>query len=187
MEKNNKMKIQNIITKDMRIDEIVNKYPQSVDVLLNYGLHCIGCSLAGWETIEQGAQVHGFNKKTIDHMLKELNEYVKESEISDEKDTSPIKIPSRALKQVETLMKLSKGSKYLRIALVEMPFGYRYGFKFEKRKKKTDAIINKDNVTFIIDKKDHKKMKGSTMDYLKFLPGNGFKIYAARKNSKIPS
>lgn len=43
------------ITKTMTLGEIVTKHPESVDILMQYGLQCIGCSIATWETLEQGA------------------------------------------------------------------------------------------------------------------------------------
>ena len=61
------------ITKTMSLGEIAAKYPESVDILMKYGLHCIGCSVAAWETLEQGAMAHGIEDKKLDNMLKELN------------------------------------------------------------------------------------------------------------------
>ncbi len=61
------------ITKTMTLDEIATKHPNSVDILMKYGLHCIGCSIATWETLEQGAVAHEIDDKKLDNMLKELN------------------------------------------------------------------------------------------------------------------
>ncbi len=61
------------ITKDVLIGELVENYPELAKVLVeDYGFHCIGCMAAGMETLEQGAQVHGFGKKEIDEMVKKL-------------------------------------------------------------------------------------------------------------------
>jgi hybrid cluster-associated redox disulfide protein len=65
------------ITKDILIGELVETYPQLAKVLVeDYGFHCIGCMAAGMETLEEGAQVHGFNKKQIDEIVKKLREMV---------------------------------------------------------------------------------------------------------------
>ena len=61
------------INKNMTLGEIVIKYPESVDIFMKYGLHCIGCSVAAWETLEQGAMAHGIRGKKLDNILKELN------------------------------------------------------------------------------------------------------------------
>lgn len=57
----------------MTFQEVVRKYPQTIQVFVKYGLGCIGCHAAQFENIEQGAMVHGIN---VDVLLKELNEAV---------------------------------------------------------------------------------------------------------------
>ena len=63
------------ITKTMGIQEVVTKYPESVPVFFRHGLGCIGCAAAQFETIEQGAMVHGIN---VDALIADLNEAVGE-------------------------------------------------------------------------------------------------------------
>ena len=43
------------ITKDTGIIEAVQKYPQIIEIFQQYGLGCIGCMAAHFETIGQGA------------------------------------------------------------------------------------------------------------------------------------
>jgi hybrid cluster-associated redox disulfide protein len=61
------------ITKDMQLGELVSRYPEAAEVMLKHGMHCIGCQMAAWETIEQGAKAHGMDDKQLDRMLKEMN------------------------------------------------------------------------------------------------------------------
>lgn len=65
------------ITKDMTLGEIVMKYPEVVEIMLKYGLHCVGCHVASWETIEQGAMAHGMTEKEINGMIQKLNKAIK--------------------------------------------------------------------------------------------------------------
>lgn len=60
-----------IITKDMTIDTVIRRYPNCAEVLVSFGLHCVGCPSAQAETLEEAATVHGFN---IDELVDELNE-----------------------------------------------------------------------------------------------------------------
>ena len=62
------------ITKNMTLGEIATNYPEAVNILLKYGLHCIGCHIASWETLEQGANAHGLYGKEFDKLLNELNQ-----------------------------------------------------------------------------------------------------------------
>ena len=59
-----------MITKEMLIGEIIKNHPEKVDIMLEHGMHCVGCHVATWETLEQAAQAHGLN---IDELIKSLN------------------------------------------------------------------------------------------------------------------
>lgn len=58
------------VTKDMNIIEIVQNFPQSIEIFQKYGLGCIGCAAARFENLEAGAKVHGFDP---DEMVAEIN------------------------------------------------------------------------------------------------------------------
>jgi len=59
------------ITKDMTIQEVVESNPETIRVFLEHGLHCIGCAVARFENIEQGAMAHGID---VDALINDLNE-----------------------------------------------------------------------------------------------------------------
>ncbi len=61
----------NKISKKMSFSELMEKHPNAGEVLFEKGLHCIGCSFATQETLEEGALAHGMNP---DELVKELNE-----------------------------------------------------------------------------------------------------------------
>ena len=54
----------------MSFADIMQKKPEVVGVLLEKGMHCIGCPMAMQETLEEGAVAHGLN---ADEIVKELN------------------------------------------------------------------------------------------------------------------
>jgi hybrid cluster-associated redox disulfide protein len=58
------------ITKEMSIGEVVQKYPQTIEVFLRHGLMCFGCAIARFENVEQGAMAHGIN---VEALMKDLN------------------------------------------------------------------------------------------------------------------
>lgn len=49
------------ITKDTGIIEAVQKHPQIIEIFQQYGLGCVGCMAAHFETIGQGAGAHGID------------------------------------------------------------------------------------------------------------------------------
>lgn len=63
------------ITKDMGILEIVQKYPQTVDIFRSAGMGCLGCAAARFESIEQGASAHGID---VDALIDALNQSLEE-------------------------------------------------------------------------------------------------------------
>ena len=69
-----KKKEEFLITKGMPIGEVVQKYPQTAEVMFRYGMHCIGCHVAAFETVEQGALAHGID---VDKFMEDLNKAAK--------------------------------------------------------------------------------------------------------------
>lgn len=63
------------VTKEMSIIEIVQNYPESLEVFAKYGLGCIGCAAARFENLEAGAKVHGVDP---DKMVEEINALIGE-------------------------------------------------------------------------------------------------------------
>ncbi len=63
------------ITKEMSIVDVVQKYPQTVQVFRNYGMGCLGCAAARFENIEQGAAAHGIDANAL---VADLNKAVSE-------------------------------------------------------------------------------------------------------------
>lgn len=58
------------ITKDTMISEILRINPKSAEILMRYGMGCLGCPSAQMETLEQAAMVHGID---LSKLLEELN------------------------------------------------------------------------------------------------------------------
>lgn len=63
-----------MITKDMLIGDIVEKYSEAAPVMMMAGLGCIGCAIAASETLEEGCAAHGVD---ADDLVAALNDAVK--------------------------------------------------------------------------------------------------------------
>lgn len=59
------------ITKEMTIGEILRANPDVAPVLLETGMHCLGCPSAQGESLEEAAMVHGID---IDALMKAIEE-----------------------------------------------------------------------------------------------------------------
>jgi hybrid cluster-associated redox disulfide protein len=64
-----------MISKEMTIEHILRKYPQTAAVFRKFGLDCMECQIAEFEAVEHGAGVHQVD---VEELLKELNRVVKE-------------------------------------------------------------------------------------------------------------
>ena len=63
------------ITKDTGIIDAVQQHPEIIEVFQNYGLGCIGCMAAHYETIGQGAGAHGLD---VDALVSDINQKIAE-------------------------------------------------------------------------------------------------------------
>lgn len=62
-----------MINKNMSINEVVRKHPETIPIFEKFGLGCVGCEAALFENIEQGAEVHGIDVETL---IKSLNNII---------------------------------------------------------------------------------------------------------------
>ncbi len=58
------------ITENTTIFEALEINPNAAEILMRYGMHCLGCALAHGETVGEAADVHGVD---LEKMLEELN------------------------------------------------------------------------------------------------------------------
>ena len=56
--------------KDTRIGEILEKAPEKADLLLEAGMHCLGCPASQMETLEEACEVHGID---VNELVEKLN------------------------------------------------------------------------------------------------------------------
>ena len=59
------------VSKDMTIGEILRANPEVAPVLLDAGMHCLGCPASQGETLEEAAMVHGID---VDELMKVIEE-----------------------------------------------------------------------------------------------------------------
>lgn len=65
------------ITKDINLKKLIETYPESIGIMMDYGLHCIGCAAASFETLEEGMKGHGFSDKDIKKIIENINKKIK--------------------------------------------------------------------------------------------------------------
>lgn len=58
------------IEKTMKIGELLEVAPDKAELLLEAGMHCLGCPASQAETIEEACMVHGID---VDELIARLN------------------------------------------------------------------------------------------------------------------
>ena len=61
------------VTKEMTIGQIIMVDQGIIAILLNYGMHCIGCPSAQGESLEEACMVHGLE---VEPLVEEINAYL---------------------------------------------------------------------------------------------------------------
>ena len=171
------------ISKDTTIGEIVEKYPQVVETLTNYGVHCVGCHVSPFESLEMGFKGHGLDDNTIADAVKKLNEVIGKSPVQEQKEEAKVNIndvklnvSDNAAEKIKALME-QENKQGLRISVQPGGCsGYKYGMELEDKPTDNDVIIKEKGIKIFVDKKSMQKLNGSNVDYVDSLQGAGFKI-----------
>lgn len=59
-----------MIEKTTKIGELLEMAPEKAEILLQAGMHCLGCPASQAETIEEACEVHGID---VDDLLEKIN------------------------------------------------------------------------------------------------------------------
>jgi len=160
------------IAKDMTIASIVQKYPEVVEPLTSAGVHCVGCHVSPYETLEQGLLGHGMNQEAVAAIVSKLNEVIQNKHQA----KKTISLTEAAAKKIQELSKSKKASG-LRVSVSPGGCsGFQYEFELENKEQPNDIIIEQENTKIFIQPETMEMIKGSQLDYLDTLQGAGFKI-----------
>ncbi len=66
--------LEKMIDKNISFRELLEKHPESEEILMKSGMHCIGCPMAMQETLEEGAMAHGID---AEELVGKINERLK--------------------------------------------------------------------------------------------------------------
>lgn len=176
-----KAETKQLVTKDMVIGDVLKKYPDVAVIMLEHGLHCVGCHANVFDTIEAGCQIHGIDDATIDGMVKEINKFISAEETpKKEAPAGPAKVfvSDLAAKKIVELQEKEKMDGFgLRVSVSPGGCsGFVYQMNFEKSSAKDDFVLEDKGVKIFIDKDSLEMLRGAEIDYVDSLNESGFKI-----------
>ena len=64
--------MENIVTKDSIIGDVLDEFPETAQFFFAIGMHCLGCPASRGESIADACAVHGAD---ADALIEKLNEY----------------------------------------------------------------------------------------------------------------
>lgn len=170
------------ITKDTTIGEIVDKYPQVVDTLTSYGVHCVGCHVSPFESLEMGFKGHGMSDEQVNEAVIKLNEVIGKNPV-DVKEEAPADVSNSALnvtdKAAEKIKALMDQQKKQGLRISVQPggcSGFQYGMELDDKSTDNDIVVEEKGIKIFVDKASMEKLNGANVDYVESLQGAGFKI-----------
>lgn len=161
----------------MTIEEIFKTFPHKgqklAQEMTNMGLHCVGCSAATWETLEEGVLGHGKSEEDLNHLLGKLNQVLLEKE-----DLTTITITEKAAKKLKEILK-EEGKEGWGLRYGEKAAGcsgFEYYLDFSQKATEEDLTFNSQGLEIHLNKNSIDRLLGSSIDYVDGLNGAGFKI-----------
>ena len=170
------------ITKDTTIGEIVEKYPQVVDTLTSFGVHCVGCHVSPFESLEMGFKGHGMDDAKIQEAVTKLNEVINKNPVEIKKEepkdvsNATLNVTDKAAEKIKALIEQEK-KQALRISVKPGGCsGFEYGMELDDKTTDNDIVIEQKGIKIFVDKESMQKLNGVNVDYVDSLQGAGFKI-----------
>jgi iron-sulfur cluster assembly protein len=183
-----KQETQQIITRDTIISNILEINPSKsallTEMLLDFGIHCIGCGASSIETIGQGVLGHGYTEEQLDKLIADLNKVI----ISEKVDTNleiintqdfKLTLTSTAVTKVKEAMKSQgkKGTATLRVSVLSGGCsGFMYDLQFIDEPVKGDINFKQDGINIGVDKGSLDQLNNMEIDFIDTLNESGFKF-----------
>jgi iron-sulfur cluster assembly accessory protein len=183
-----KQETQQIITRDTIISNILEINPSKsallTEMLLDFGIHCIGCGASSIETLGQGVLGHGYTEEQLDKLIADLNKVI----ISEKVDTNlkiintqdfKLTLTSTAVTKVKEAMKSQgkKGTATLRVSVLSGGCsGFMYDLQFIDEPVKGDINFKQDGINIGVDKGSLDQLNNIEIDFIDTLNESGFKF-----------
>ncbi len=177
-------KQKNKITKNMLIAEILSGNPEKANILaetlMDFGIHCIGCGAAAFETLEQGVLGHGFSESDLKKLVEQLNKILNEKENLENKEIKDfsLKLTSSAITKVKEIIKQEKKENaILRISILPGGCsGQVYSLEIINKLIKSDLNFKQAGLNIAVSKDSLESLNGTEINFVDNLKESGFKF-----------
>ncbi|PIN74667.1 hypothetical protein COV18_07290 [Candidatus Woesearchaeota archaeon CG10_big_fil_rev_8_21_14_0_10_37_12] len=169
------------VTKDTIIGDVLKQYPDVAVIMLEYGLHCVGCHANVFDSIEAGCRIHGMEDDVIEKLIKDVNAFIGEQTKEEtQQPTGPanVFVSDAAANKIKDLLSREKQEGFgLRVSVSPGGCsGFMYQMNFEERPGEEDKVLEEKGVKLFIDSESLELLRDAEIDYVDDLNDSGFKI-----------
>jgi iron-sulfur cluster assembly accessory protein len=164
-----------LIDGEMLIGDVLNRLPESAQIMQDFGLHCTSCSVNVFEPLKMGAMSHGIEEEVVDEMIERINE------LANARKRAPddgIYVTEFAATKIKEFAKAeSKEGWGLRITAQDNKGKEpAYGMDFAEKAAKGDKKFEFHGVEIYVDSDSLENLLGAEVDFVETAYGSGFKI-----------
>jgi iron-sulfur cluster insertion protein len=166
------------INRAMTMGEIVDKFPEVVETLLGMGVHCVGCNVSPYESLQDGFTGHGFSDAEIGTALGKLNQVVDEKRkvVEEPLKGGKLEMSNLAVEKIKEFCG-QKNKQALRLAVkVGGCSGKEYVFDLADVAMENDIVLSQNGAKVYVDKVSMQSVDGSLINYNDGLTGAGFVV-----------
>ena len=171
------------INKDMIIGEILSLHPEKAsllaEIMMDFGIHCVGCGAASFETLEQGVLGHGFSEEQLDNLVDSLNKAI-ELEEQSTKTMAEFKLTltPKAIEKVSEAMNAENKNSTLRVSIMNggCCSGPMYDLEVISSPKTGDINFKQDDLNIAVDRSSLEFLNGAEIDFVENENESGFKF-----------
>lgn len=183
-----------LITEDMLIGDVINRFPESAEIMQDFGLHCTSCSVNVFEPLKMGALSHGIEEDVVDEMIRRINELAWSRRRAPE---NGIYMTECAATKVKEFAKAEAKEGYgLKITAHTEPRGRSsqetvpqkepaYAMDFQEKAVKGEKIFEFHGIEVYVDPESLKNLLGAEIDFIESAYGSGFKITNPNFSKKV--
>ena len=167
----------------MLVGEILERYPDSAQIMEDFGLHCTSCSVNMFEPLREGALSHGMAEEMADDLIERLNEM---AVAQHQAPVDGIHVSAKAAKKIQEYSEMEEKNGWALRVTAKDNEGMEpaYGMDFVEKASPEDKSFEFFGVTVVIGPESMENMKGAQIDYLETTFGSGFKITNPKFNKK---
>ena len=159
----------------MLIGDVLNRLPDSAQIMQDFGLHCTSCSVNVFEPLKMGAMSHGIPEEVVDEMIEKINDLALARRRAPEDGLYMTEFAANKVKEFAKAE--NKEGWGLKITAADNAGREpAYAMDFAEKASAGDKTFEFHGVSIYLDPESFQNLAGAEVDFLETAYGSGFKI-----------